>query len=294
MKQIYTGYVVDPSIQQPYTAKSVDFLREGDREMIAIIIRNIISNKGLMYSTSVPYFVSGTSNLVGFPTDGAIFFNDELYIMRENTAGLDYCIIDTTPDPVADPVMFTDSISRNVHNNRYLTFTNVASGSLFAIADIVGINLTAPTVVPKPVSAYDPYGNPGVTYNALGFSQSMICNYELFDVDNLYNTTTGIYTCPKTGYYRIHMSYDMYFQQTLTDCEFALYYWVNGVNQGSVGQSTYPYGGNYEVKLLDFNKIIRLNAGDTMFVNLMGSFTSPPTAYLQTGGLIYEVEYLSS
>lgn len=290
MKQIYTGYVVDPSIQQPYTAKSVDFLREGDREMIAIIIRNIISNKGLMYSTSVPYYVGSTTNLVGFPTDGAIFFNDELYIMRENTAGLDYCIIDTTPDPVADPVVFTDSISRNVHNNRYLTFTNVASGSLFAIADIVGINLTAPTVVPKPVSAYQSFSN-SLNANALDpVHLSLKCSNELFDDNNLYNTSTGVYTVPKTGYYRVTGACRLRASATLTDGDYQFNIYKNGVGYTSFTFEIYPFDGT-DINIQG-DMIVKANIGDTIELYTDGSFTSPSSAITYVSNIKVLFEYL--
>jgi len=138
MKKIDVSQIVDPSIQQPFTGLSLDFLQEGNKQMIFAICQNIIKSHGLTYNVAVPYLISATSN-AGFPSDGIVFFNDELYIMRENVASLTYAVIDTTPDTVADPLLFTDNVTRNVHNNRYLEFTNTLSGSLFAIADIIDI-----------------------------------------------------------------------------------------------------------------------------------------------------------
>ena len=138
MRKIDVTQIVDPLIQQPFTGLSLDFLQEGNKQMMFAICQNIIKSHGLTYNVSVPYLISATSN-TGFTCDGVVFFNDEIYIMRENFASLTYATIDTTPDATADPLLFTDSINRNVHNNRYLEFTNTLSGSLFAIADIINI-----------------------------------------------------------------------------------------------------------------------------------------------------------
>lgn len=135
MKKINTSYVVDPSILQPFTTKSLDFLQNGNKEMIEALCRNIISFQDYSYNTTTPYLIGNINT--PFPSDGVVFFNGELYIMTENTAGLTYATIDTTPDSVADPLLFTDSITRAVHNNRYLSYTNTLAGSLFAVSDIV-------------------------------------------------------------------------------------------------------------------------------------------------------------
>jgi hypothetical protein len=136
MKKINTGFAVDPSPQQPFTTKSLDFLQDSNKQMIEIICLWIIRKEGYTYSTTVPYYISGYAT--GFTSEGTIFFNGELYIMEENYATLAYATIDTTPSFI-DPLLFSDGVGRNVHNNRYLTFTNTLSGSLFSMADIVNV-----------------------------------------------------------------------------------------------------------------------------------------------------------
>lgn len=291
MKQIYTGYVVDPSIQQPYTAKSVDFLREGDREMVSVLCRNIISNRGLTYQSTIPYYISGTTGLVGFSSDGAIFFNDELYIMRENTAGLDYCYIDTTPDPVADPVMFTDSISRNVHNNRYLAFTGTLAGSLFAVTDIVNVfTPPTPTVIPKPVYAYQSFSN-SLNANALDpVHLSLKCSNELFDDNNLYNTSTGVYTVPKTGYYRVTGACRLRASATLTDGDYQFNIYKNGVGYTSFTFEIYPFDGT-DINIQG-DMIVKANIGDTIELYTDGSFTAPSSAITYVSNIKVLFEYL--
>jgi len=142
MRKIDVSQIVDPSIQQPFTGLSLAFLQDGNSQMVYAICKSVIQNSGRTYSASVPYLFSSDSN-TGSTSDGVVFFNGELYVMNENTAGDPYAIVDTTPDPVADPLLFTDAVNRNVHNNRYLTYQVSGTGALFAIADIV--NIAAPT-----------------------------------------------------------------------------------------------------------------------------------------------------
>jgi hypothetical protein len=139
MKNIDITQISDPLIQQPFTGLSLQFLQNASKEMVQVICRNIVTSHGLVYSATTPYLLSSFATT--FTSDGAVFYGDELYIMLENFSTLNYAVIDTTPDATADPVIFTDSISRSVHNNRYLTFTNTLSGSLFPVANIVDLRL---------------------------------------------------------------------------------------------------------------------------------------------------------
>lgn len=136
MRKIDVSQIVDPNIQQPFTGLSLDFLQTGTKQMVFALCWNIVKSKGLSYSSTVPYLISSTAN-AGFTSDGVVFYGGELYIMTENIASLQYAVIDTTPDATADPLLFTDNVSRNVHNNRYLTFSASATGALFDFNNIV-------------------------------------------------------------------------------------------------------------------------------------------------------------
>ncbi|MCD6017276.1 MAG: C1q domain [Bacteroidetes bacterium] len=291
MKKIYTGYVVDPSIQQPFTTKSLDFLQNANKEMINVLCRTFIMQKGLSYNTSVPYYFAPTT--MSFPCDGSIFFNNELYIMAENYAGLDYCMIDSTADAVADPLTFTDGFNRNVHQNRYLTFTSDVNDALFAVSAITTVSAApVPVEQPKPVSAYNIYGNSGVQFGAItGFSQSLKCTSEIFDDDNLYNTSTGVYTCPEDGYYRVTGKCRFTMHETLTDGDILFYVYKNGS-----GYTTWEferlYDGNYEIIYAEGDAIVKANAGDTIELYVVGGWTAPATAYVRTSNVIVLFEYL--
>ena len=127
----------------PFKVESKAFMQDANKEMVQAICKNIISNHGLTYSATVPYLIS--SFTASFASDGTIFFNGELFVMRQN-AGSIFAVIDTTPDTVADPTTFSDASIHNIHNNRYLTFTNTVTGSLFAMATIIDVSIK--TVMP--------------------------------------------------------------------------------------------------------------------------------------------------
>lgn len=197
MKTINTSFVLDPSIQQPLTTKSLDFLQSGNKQALAIICRNIIKNHGLTYSATVPYLltINMLSPIVPFNGDGTVFFNDEIYILQENTASALYAIIDTTPDATADPLLFSDLVNRNVHNNRYLAFTNTLAGSLFAISAIVDVSI--PVTLLKPLIAYAT----SVPVTAISSSITVKFNNEETDAGSINNTSTGAITPAKLGNY---------------------------------------------------------------------------------------------
>lgn len=198
MKKINTGFVVDPTIQQPFTTKSLDFLQMNSKEMIYAICRNLVTMSGRTYSPTVPYFIA-QNNMGIITSDGFIFFNDELYVLDENTASLPYLIVDTTADATYDPLLFTDNVSRNVHNNRRLTFTSTLAGSLFADADVVDIK--KPLVV-SPLVAQLLTTVTGIT------SVDYVVKFasETSDVDGINNTTTGVITPIKAGIYNVNTS----------------------------------------------------------------------------------------
>lgn len=136
MKRINTSYVSDPTIQQPFTTKSLDFLQDGILEITNGIIKSMIQSKGFIYSASVPYLVAKGAGIY----DRYYFFDGELY----RAAGFNnlYAHINTFADAVADPLLFSDNINRDVHNNRYLTINSTATGALFAMANVVDIITT--------------------------------------------------------------------------------------------------------------------------------------------------------
>lgn len=133
-KRIKTSYVSDPTIQQPFTVKSLDFLQDGVKEITNGVVKSMIQCAGYTYSTSVPYLVAYGTGVY----NRYYFFNGELYLAQGSSSNL-YAHIDTTPDATADPLLFSDNVNRNVHDNRYLTINATSSGALFTMADVIDI-----------------------------------------------------------------------------------------------------------------------------------------------------------
>lgn len=275
MKKINTGFAFDPSPQQPFTTKSLDFLQDANKEMITAICRNIISNHGLTYSSSVPYFISQYNT--SFISDGAVFFNGELYILEENVATLAYATIDTTPNATADPLLFSDGVDRNVHNNRYLTFTNTLLGSLFSIADIVDISKA--TTPPKPVIAKFAALTNVTTVAAT--PATVIFPSEILDADSQYDNTTGNFKGKKLGVFRFDVSLNLGITASVSEIlsiNFNLNgvlhdrkYWVSGNYAGSGNYISCNFTGLFNVVNVNDIYTISITTINNETVNLDGT-----------------------
>jgi hypothetical protein len=173
MKNINTSFVVDPSIQQPLTVKSLDFLQSGNKQMIEALCIHLIRRRGYTYSTSVPYKLVDNA-----PTYSYIFFNGELYYFNEAAVAFaNVAVINTSPDATADPLQFSDGVNRNVHDNRVLQrSTNALGTGVFDLIDIVDIS-TPDISAPVTVSAF-----------GSGWSAATTVKYRKY---NPSNATTG-------------------------------------------------------------------------------------------------------
>jgi hypothetical protein len=272
MKTINTSFVSDPSIQQPLTTKSLDFLQSGNKQALAVICRNIIKNHGLTYSASVPYQLSGpmVSPIVPFTGDGTIFFNDEIYILQENTASATYATIDTTPDGTADPLLFSDLVNRNVHNNRYLTFTNTLAGSLFAISAIVDVSV--PITLLKPLIAYATSVGP----TAISSSLTVKFNNEETDAGSINNTSTGAITPGKLGNYLMSVNLSGSLAAAGSSTEpVTVYIFKNGASGKLVGQiSADKLGGSSAGFFSGSFGVVVSNVTDVFTVVIVNSCTT--------------------
>lgn len=139
MNRINTGFVVDPSIQQPLTTKSLDFLQDVSVDMATGLCNFLVGDS---YDVTKGYVISGLTNAGTLYFSGYIYFNGELYLCDGgdiagyvNPARL---LVTVTNHPTADPLEFTDGISRSVHNVRKVKITDTASGG-FLLSTMVFI-----------------------------------------------------------------------------------------------------------------------------------------------------------
>jgi hypothetical protein len=140
MKRIITTSVVDPSIQQPFTTKSLDFLQDNLALFADSIARALAPYE---YDNGDPIALSGCEVTLGSPNtyfNGFVYWNNELFAFDGNTATITTTAsfkIVVTNDATADPLTFTDGIARNVHNIRKLVAIDTsAGGGAFLYSDL--------------------------------------------------------------------------------------------------------------------------------------------------------------
>jgi len=134
--KISTSFVTDPSIQQPFTAKSLDFLQNRISEDIRGIVYNMIGENLYGYSGVAGVAVSGCDKSGGGNTifNGWIYYSGELYYFPGAMGLLSYSnvpviVLDETNDGTIDPVTFSDLIPRSVHKIRRLKVVDQLSGT---------------------------------------------------------------------------------------------------------------------------------------------------------------------
>jgi hypothetical protein len=129
---ILTNSISDPLIGQPWTGPSLNFLQNGFNVQTSGLAQSII---GRSYNNANTYVLSG---LQPYGTNqyypGYIFYQGEIFYCagKSSTTSFTHIPILTltiTNDPIADPLLFTDAISRNVHNIRTMVLSDGISGS---------------------------------------------------------------------------------------------------------------------------------------------------------------------
>jgi len=134
MKKIKTSDIT-AGVAYPPSKKGLDFLQQSYQEVVANLAQAFIGNTP---STTVGYalygciktFISGSNYSL---TAGAIYFNGEVYqvdaISSISIVTAPILTITTTNDPVADPTIFSDGSSKNVHNIRKMVLSDGTLGT---------------------------------------------------------------------------------------------------------------------------------------------------------------------
>jgi hypothetical protein len=146
MKKIDTTQIVSATSKQPFTGRSLKFLQDALDEDKAAIVKTLITSNLGSYSLSTPYVISGcvydSVSLYGV-TAGEIFYGGKFYettaLANDSSTNIPRFILTLSQDATADPVVFTDSVSKNVHNIYKYVATDVASGGDFTAADLVSL-----------------------------------------------------------------------------------------------------------------------------------------------------------
>lgn len=135
MRTINTGYISDPLVQQPFTGPSLDFLQQANLDTITALVSALAPTyfgvgTWLKLNGCVKTFDGTDYNI----TEGwLVHLTDmKIYYMDPFTGPLtDTFVLKklTTQDATADPLLFTDNISRNVHNIETVYIQDTTTGS---------------------------------------------------------------------------------------------------------------------------------------------------------------------
>jgi len=126
---------ISSSNAMPIKSGTLQFLQDAHKEALAGLVTNVIPNP----LANTIYILSGCKNSTTAPihtlSAGVLFYNGEIFNFDGATftlTGLQkaYARIETTQYLTnADPVQFTDGVSRNVHNVRKIVIENTTVSS---------------------------------------------------------------------------------------------------------------------------------------------------------------------
>jgi hypothetical protein len=126
---------ISSSNAMPIKAGTLQFLQDAHKETVAGLVSNLIPNADV----NTIYILSGCQNSTVAPihtlSAGVLYYNGEIFNFDGATftlTGLQkaYARIETTQFITnADPVQFTDGVSRNVHNVRKIVIENTITSS---------------------------------------------------------------------------------------------------------------------------------------------------------------------
>lgn len=137
---------ISTSIAMPIKSGTLQFLQDAHKEALNAIIKNVVEDP----QADTIYILSGCVNSGTLPVHsisaGTLYVNGEVYDFSGanfTLSGLNkaYARIETTQFTVnADPVAFTDGVSRNVHNIRKIVVeATTVSSSLPEFKDFVTV-----------------------------------------------------------------------------------------------------------------------------------------------------------
>lgn len=143
MKNINITNIVDPTSLQPFTGNSLKFLQDAQAERAAGIIKTIITQNKGSYSLTVPYVISGcvVTDSNKDVTSGEIFYGGEFYELTgvNGTTNVAQFSIVKTQDATADPLIFSNNVSNNVHDIFKFVGTDTATVGTFDATDLVSV-----------------------------------------------------------------------------------------------------------------------------------------------------------
>jgi len=183
MNKIITTDVVDPLVQQPFTADSLDFLQDANKEMIKCYALSVI---GKIYDPTKYYIISGLDNYgTNQHKEGYVFHDGEVYYCpgkSTTTAFVNTPVLNLVESNAPfDPVTFSDASTHSVHKIRRFIMSDAVSGSGtvdYFSCIFIDKSITYSTTL----KAYDGPGNEvlgGFTGSSFGYVQYKIKGNEV-------------------------------------------------------------------------------------------------------------------
>lgn len=140
MKRISIDQIVDPVTLQPFTANSLKFLQDARDEDVAGMIKAFVTAITGSYSLTVPYVISGcvVSDSNKDVTAGELFYGGKYYevVAVNGTTNVAQFVLTKTQDATADPLEFSDSTNKNVHDIYKYVGTDTATPGDFDATDL--------------------------------------------------------------------------------------------------------------------------------------------------------------
>lgn len=264
--EIDISQIIDPSVQQPWTGPSLEFLQNSINEKVGALGLALTGP----ITGGVPYVLSGCIGSGGTYSAGYILFNNSIYAVSAaasfTNTPVQY-IVNTSYDAIADPLIFSDGSVHNVH--QIITFKAVdqATAGVFNSNQFVYVTAKA-----QPVAAQT---NPSTS--GTGATVTLKFANELTDIDGINNTSTGNITPKKAGIYEVTVDGYYSIASSISAEDVTLGIYKNGtLVKGVDGIAGYTGGGS----------IVRVFGSYMVSVNgttdVVTVATSTPTSHTST------------
>jgi hypothetical protein len=262
MKTILTTSISDPTIQQPFTGKSLTFLQDNLADVAEGISKFLVGDRS--YNTSDFFVISGLRD-TGTPpvyaiAEGWIFYNGELYYCSGyagNPANDVIGTITTAYDTSIDPVTFTDGVARNVHQVKTIVLSDGVLGS----GDIDYVDL-----IFSQDKSYRKFAQGAYSSSSATGTTTLPLSTDELDPNTWLNGGTGRFLPTEAGYYEISAQYILNAVGAVSATTNQLVIQKNGSTVRTIGGVS-DYVGSDDTRHASGTYIVLLN-GTTDYIEL--------------------------
>lgn len=277
MDKIKTNNIVDPNVQQPFKGTSLEFLQEGMKSMVNALAQSRVGEVttgdkayamfGCRATLLSPFTFSYESGFIFDQVTGECY----LFVGTASLTITDTAVIKLleTNDATADPSIFSDGSSHNVHKIRRCQIYDSTSGS--GIVDynnlvFVQTNNTIPAMVVAKAEG-------GTAESGTGTTATFKFATEISDAQAWHNTSNGKITPTIAGWYEINVKALVSIAAALSNFSIELYLYKNG-SQYIALHNQFDYTGSNNVANCQGSIIAQANGSTDYFEVRMGLTSS--------------------